>query len=441
MASRKRRYLGCLGIIVALAVLLAIVNFALSLYYRHQSDLIARGMAKRGYPVTFDEMVTVQNAIPPDGRNGAMDVLEAFELFYDDGVDYGLVPKMGTYELPPAGTPISPEAMAAMKQMLDQNAGMLELMSRGVNAAVFRFPIASDVADDFMLFPIEWGKPTRNAVRLMQIRALYAGESGDMEAAIGRVREIVTFGGCLGTQPSTDGAIKNYTVIDMGFSVAVDLIQRGYVKTDDGFAQLEEIVSSAKMADQVYGLWTDTLNVEETWRTAIPGVMELAREFRADPPSIADLASFALDYVRINSFLRQRDNYLAREIIADPGNPLNDPEGTETLSFDPEHVFRSMSMVFIRAEYSVRARQCKTLLVIRAARFALERSRPPTMEEFMALSNDCKDPFNGQPMHYRPSENGFLIYSVGLNGRDDNGLTRRDLEGADDEVVEIRLPR
>ena len=51
MASRKQRYFGCFGVVFALAILLLAVNFTLSLYYRHKSDLIGREMAKRGSTV------------------------------------------------------------------------------------------------------------------------------------------------------------------------------------------------------------------------------------------------------------------------------------------------------------------------------------------------------------------------------------------------------
>lgn len=58
------------------------------------------------------------------------------------------------------------------------------------------------------------------------------------------------------------------------------------------------------------------------------------------------------------------------------------------------------------------------------------------------------DPMNDQPMHYRKQGEGYLVWSVGINGRNDDGRTeedREDLEDAkgddywDDQV--FRVPR
>jgi hypothetical protein len=34
------------------------------------------------------------------------------------------------------------------------------------------------------------------------------------------------------------------------------------------------------------------------------------------------------------------------------------------------------------------------------------------------------DVFSGKPLIYRPNENGYLLYSVGINGKDEGGVGR-----------------
>jgi hypothetical protein len=48
------------------------------------------------------------------------------------------------------------------------------------------------------------------------------------------------------------------------------------------------------------------------------------------------------------------------------------------------------------------------------------------------------DSFTGQPFVYQRLKDGFLLYSIGTNGRDDQGLGYDDREGADD--IAIRVP-
>ena len=54
-----------------------------------------------------------------------------------------------------------------------------------------------------------------------------------------------------------------------------------------------------------------------------------------------------------------------------------------------------------------------------------------------AIPNDL---FSGKALIYRPSEKGYLFYSVGVNGRDDGGRTRQDEPPGDDLSVRMPLP-
>jgi hypothetical protein len=49
------------------------------------------------------------------------------------------------------------------------------------------------------------------------------------------------------------------------------------------------------------------------------------------------------------------------------------------------------------------------------------------------------DLFSGKPLIYRPSDGGYLLYSVGVNGQDDDGRGVGDWPPGDDLVV--RMPR
>jgi hypothetical protein len=56
------------------------------------------------------------------------------------------------------------------------------------------------------------------------------------------------------------------------------------------------------------------------------------------------------------------------------------------------------------------------------------------------IDNVPADLFSGQPLLYKPSDKGYLLYSVGPNGKDDGGRTYEDQQGADDLVVRMPLP-
>ena len=49
------------------------------------------------------------------------------------------------------------------------------------------------------------------------------------------------------------------------------------------------------------------------------------------------------------------------------------------------------------------------------------------------------DLFSGRALIYRPAESGYLLYSVGPNGKDDGGASRDDEPSGDD--LTVRMPR
>ncbi|HTU89104.1 MAG TPA: hypothetical protein VMF69_03310 [Gemmataceae bacterium] len=51
-----------------------------------------------------------------------------------------------------------------------------------------------------------------------------------------------------------------------------------------------------------------------------------------------------------------------------------------------------------------------------------------------------KDLFSDKPLIYRPSDNGYLLYSVGVNGRDEQGRSYNDRPQGDDLTIRMPLP-
>jgi hypothetical protein len=50
------------------------------------------------------------------------------------------------------------------------------------------------------------------------------------------------------------------------------------------------------------------------------------------------------------------------------------------------------------------------------------------------------DLFAAKPLVYKPEEKGYLLYSIGVDGKDDGGRTRDDDPPGDDLVVRMPLP-
>jgi hypothetical protein len=68
---------------------------------------------------------------------------------------------------------------------------------------------------------------------------------------------------------------------------------------------------------------------------------------------------------------------------------------------------------------------------------------PKTLDDLAPryLKQIPQDIFSSKPLIYRPSEKGFVLYSVGYNGTDDGGHGREDEPPGDDLVIRIPLPK
>jgi hypothetical protein len=80
-------------------------------------------------------------------------------------------------------------------------------------------------------------------------------------------------------------------------------------------------------------------------------------------------------------------------------------------------------------------------LAFALAAYRGEHNRYPDRLDVLApkyLAEVPSDLFSGKALIYRPRENGYLLYSVGINGRDDGGRASADTPPSD--VPHVRMP-
>lgn len=88
----------------------------------------------------------------------------------------------------------------------------------------------------------------------------------------------------------------------------------------------------------------------------------------------------------------------------------------------------------IDAATSAHADRAMAQTYIRALDYRRQHGRLPADPADLGEMPD--DPFSGEPIIYKARSNGFIVYSVGRNGRDDNG--KRGQDG--DLVIEYPMP-
>jgi hypothetical protein len=77
------------------------------------------------------------------------------------------------------------------------------------------------------------------------------------------------------------------------------------------------------------------------------------------------------------------------------------------------------------------------------AAYRADNGRYPARLDDLApkyLAEVPNDLFTGRPLIYKPSEKGYRLYSVGVNGKDDGGRWTDDTPPGDDPGVKMPLP-
>lgn len=83
-------------------------------------------------------------------------------------------------------------------------------------------------------------------------------------------------------------------------------------------------------------------------------------------------------------------------------------------------------------------------LAFALAAYRREHGRYPKQLEALApkyLDKIPMDLFSSKPLVYRPSEDGYLLYSVGVNGQDEQGRSFDDQPQGDDLTIHMPLPK
>jgi hypothetical protein len=120
----------------------------------------------------------------------------------------------------------------------------------------------------------------------------------------------------------------------------------------------------------------------------------------------------------------------------------------------PEKIGKSMGHVLVGSLLSVtsfvqksvdRANQTNSNLIVAFALAAYKGDNgtyPAKLDDLTPkyLDRVPIDLFSGKALCYRPTEKGYVLYSVGVNGIDDNGRTMADDPIGDDIVVRMPLP-
>jgi hypothetical protein len=354
------------------------------------------------------------------------------------------VTALATNEFPVASQPQSPAADVLLA--LSKYDSVIEELRQASRLPLSRFPLNYDATSlSKILFPHL--AALISCVQVLQLRACAELASGQNQKALADIKLALRLTESVHSEPSQYPLYARRAIVNL----AIQPVWEGLVLhrwTDQQLAELEDEFAELNLVqDYSYALRSElagNLKSIEDLRTErmTNSITDLNGDTMWIPTLIYRLAPSGWFYLNAKAVSHIFDAALptgeesARQIFSpELGQRIGRAEFIDhRRHWIPDNILVSFMVPPLERE----ARACaKTQAAINSARLActLERYRqvhgdyPKTLDAVAPqfIGKIPHDIINGQPLHYRRTEDGnFLLYSVGWNGRDDGGVPAKD---------------
>lgn len=432
--TQRRTPVIILGAILVLLVG-ALVIFAYwrsSLKSSVQTQLDALKAA--GLPTSGAEL-DVWYASVPDSENAALLLTQAFALMgtYEDARSN----EVARLKLPGRGQHLSFQQAELLAGYVERNSNALAKAREAVLRPQSRYPV--DLSPGFEALLPHLTK-VKELARVADGEALLAIESERSADAIAAMTLILGLARSLEGEPILISQLVRIALCNMAAtSLERALALKGFrdeelSRLSSAFAAAEKtnLIARALIGERASAIRCFRMSLADIERFSQAG--EQGAEVSAQPPPSSEqplifrmTGFFERD---LNFFLRAMETNIAVASLPPPRSLALTQVG-DAHAAEAKRRFYVFSALLLPAlskamlrEVDGTARLRAAQVAIAAERFRLARGhQPKDLEELVPqfLTRVLIDPFNGAKLHYKQLSNGYAVYSVGRDGRDDGG--------------------
>ena len=300
-----------------------------------------------------------------------------------------------------------------------------------------RFPLNYDSEEPFAIL-LPHLAPHKGCVVVLRLRALAELEAGQAEPALADVSLALRVAEKIRSEPF----LISHLVCIAVLAITEQALWEGLAKHRWTDAQLSELDHQLATPDFVAD-YQRAMRAENAWQAAS---MDFLRHhpnqwrdlFEAGPPNLPDLTGrlipsgwFYQNELRSSKFILEQFLPIGdvRQQMISPTLVKQADEALRTMRVTP---YSSLCRMFLPGLVNSPRKFAWAQAAVNLARTAcaLERHRlahgkyPETLDALAPqfIAKVPPDPIGGQPLHYRLTDDGhFILYSVGLNEKDDGG--------------------
>jgi hypothetical protein len=439
-ADRKRDALVVVAVVLAILVALPLLAWAIyreSGRRRVEAEIAA--IRRAGKPVTWEEL-NLWYVEPPPGQNAAGLYIEAFAQIAIPELKPTNLPVIGLAKLPELADPIPAEMKAAIAECLQTNAAALKLLHQAASdLRDCRYPV--DLTKGFATVFPHLAK-ARAAARILQLEAVLSAEEGQPETAHRAPKTGLAVGLSLRQEPDLIARLVTIAINGLMVSGLEQCVNR-VAFTDAQLADLMSALADAESGSGMAHALTGERALGSGWfekiRTGKVSPHELATDIEPQAPvkvlSRLYSASGLAEREEVH-YLQMLSDFIAAarcplsERVSAAKSVDNRIEGLPRL-----YVFCRMLLPALETAVEkdtlglVQLEVARTALAVQRYRLA-QGKLPAALGDLVPayLAAVPVDAFDGLPIRYKLLPSGFVVYSVGRDGKDDGGRVA-DAEG------------
>jgi hypothetical protein len=408
---------------------LAWLRYSLSRQVRDRLSAIKQA----GYPVTLRELDNWLGWVPVE-KNAALQFMEAsYSLIPPESVSTN-VSSILKFE---SSAPLPPELREALQAVVAENFSALQMIHRG--AALTKSRYVMSWSNGYQTLVPHLPK-TKGLAQLLRLQTIFHSEDGKPDLAVQSLQDLLGLSHSLASEPLILSQLVRNACLAIGCSGLEWLLTQHSLADEllkallDGLhtAESETSLSSAFAGERCIGI--------DTFELPARGLLQIFQSTAT--PVQSNLFGFAFG-LRNMTGLRDRDFLLYLEIMQESLNAskapfpeklsLSNQIGSRVQQELRDHKFLVLSRMLLptsrdllvkEAEVCARLRAAQTALAIEQYRTKIGRL-PETLEELKEATVPT-DPFDGKPIRYKKLDRGYLVYSVGKDGRDEGGQEKRE---------------
>ena len=403
--------------------------------------------ADAGYPRTLAELNSWYTQ-PPPGQNAASNYLVAFaELTITDANTSSTnLPLIDKGNLPLPDEPISQPMKEAIADFVERNQPALTLLHEAAEFDQCRYP--TDLSrGEFTLLPHL--PKIRSAALVLELSAVSHALVGDGKLAGEDALAAFALGRSLESEPNLISQLVRFTCVVITVNGLEQVLNRVAVPAET-LNQLQIAVGKLEEKEASGSGFTRAYVCERlSYRAVFDEPPELLLKIPRD--AISEDRQFPEDFLAQIKELKAKPLPEIRAIIAEDRrlfettfdqvmaartNPfparLKELDIFSNAATDATNKNCILSSMFLPALPNVAPKEAIGLAMLRLAQtaIALERFRAAHEDRYAETIKELTpehmvavpmDPFDGKPLRYRKAGNGYILYSIGRDLKDDSG--------------------